>query len=266
MHVEDSEESCDEDSSIVGRVWKLSQDPLGSRLVQAALERADSEEQRCLLAHELSGHVLRTMRCPHGNHVLQKIVDTMEQPESLQFIVDAFTHRNRLVVQAAKHRYGCRIVQRLLKACPPAQVSEITQTLVEAASTLACHMYGHYVVQHLLQFGTEDQKHQLVRCIEQNAVDIGHSTVGGSVLMTALTHAATEDKAWIARAFAKDPQVLLFSAQDRCGHAGVLAMMSVLQDRGDQHIRANLAQRLDTLRESRFGRVIAKKLDEADAK
>mmetsp|Transcript_139212 Transcript_139212/g.352935 ORF Transcript_139212/g.352935 Transcript_139212/m.352935 type:complete len:373 (-) Transcript_139212:118-1236(-) len=263
MHVEDSEESCDEDSSIVGRVWKLSQDPLGSRLVQAALERADSEEQRCLLAHELCGHVHEIMRCPHGNHVVQKIINTMQRPESLQFIIDALTHQDNSIVQAAKHRYATRIIEHLLRVCPPAQVSEIVENLLKVVGTLACHSVGHYILRHLLECGTKDQQYQLVRSIEQNACRIGRSTFGGIVLETMLTHTAVEDKAWVARAFAQDPAVMLCLAKTKRGHASVLLLLDTLQGYGDHRALSNMAQHMDALKASRFGRIVAQRLETA---
>mmetsp|Transcript_44365 Transcript_44365/g.111523 ORF Transcript_44365/g.111523 Transcript_44365/m.111523 type:complete len:387 (+) Transcript_44365:64-1224(+) len=257
------EESCSEGPSVVGCVRELSRDPIGSRIVQAALEKAESEEQRCLLAHELRGHMHETMCCPHGNHVVQKIISTMQRPESLQFIIDALTQQDSSIVEVAKHKYASRIVKHLLKVCPAAQVSEVMENLLAAASTLACHMFGRFLVQHVLDSGTREQQYRLLRTIEQNALRISQTCIGRSVLEILLTHTAIEDqdKAWMARACAQDSEVLLRLALGKLGHTIVLLMLEILEPRRDQRVSVSLAQHLDTLRASEFGRIVAQRLD-----
>ena len=41
------------------------------------------------LVKELDGHVLKCVKDPNGNHVVQKCIECV-QPQSLQFIIDAF--------------------------------------------------------------------------------------------------------------------------------------------------------------------------------
>jgi len=258
-----NEELCDQGSSVVGRVWELSQDPLGSRVVQAALERASSEEQRCLLAHELCGHLHEAMKCPHGNHVVQKIISTMQQPESLQFIVDAISQQGSSLVVVAKHKYASRIIKHLLKACPASQVSEIIESLLEVMGTLACNLFGRIFVEHLLERGTQQQQYRLMRSIEQNAVRIVQTSVGRGILESLLSHKAIEDqdKAWMCRACAQDPTALLSMALGKRGHAIVLVMLDILEALRDERIHMSLAQHFDTLRASQFGRAVAQRLD-----
>jgi len=223
---------------------------------------AASEEECCAVAKELFGHELEAMRCPHGNHVLQKCINTM-QPESLQFIIDVLTQGEGVVVQVAKHRYACRVLQHLLKACPPSQVSEIAESVLEEASALACHNYGNYAVQYLMKFGSEEHKYRLARRIEQNVAGICQSVVGGTVIETAITHAAPEDKVWIARSVAQDPELLLTLAKARLGHSCALLVLETLPVREERRASAALTQHLEELKASRFGLHVAQKLERA---
>mmetsp|Transcript_124147 Transcript_124147/g.312548 ORF Transcript_124147/g.312548 Transcript_124147/m.312548 type:complete len:346 (-) Transcript_124147:65-1102(-) len=250
-------EACRYDrSSVVGRVWELSQDPIGCHFVQEALGQAASEVERCVLAEELHGHVLQASRCPHGNHVLQKCIHTMK-PESLQFIIDELLRQEGSVVRAAKHHFGCRIIQNLLKACPQPQVSRIAQTLLEAAGVLACHPHGSYVVQRMLEFGTEEQRYQLVRRIERSAADIALSAHGGAMIKAAIIHAAPEDRVWVARALAQNPQVILAMVKAKRGNGSVLLVLDNLPELDRKRLCASLAQHINELRASRVGSKVA---------
>merc|ERR1712218_69696 len=111
------------------------------------------------------------MRCPHANHVLQKCI-TLLQPDDVQFIVDELLGRDGLMVQATKHRYGCRIVQQLLKRCPSEQVERIVEVLLSDALALSCHPFGNFVMQCLLEHGTEDQRYRMICTLERTASSV----------------------------------------------------------------------------------------------
>merc|ERR1712039_1073343 len=204
---------------------------------------------------------LQAMRCPHGNHVLQKCIKTM-QPESLQFIIDEITQEKGLVVQAAKHRYACRIIQHLLAACPVSQVSRIAASLQEEVSVLACHKYGTYAAQHLMMFGSSEHQYQLVRYVEQNATSICRSHEGCRFLLTAIKYAASEDSVWIARAVAQDPEIMLILSRRKLGWKRVLPKLVLETLPVEERERAGLTQLLEDLRASRYGAKLAQRLDE----
>lgn len=163
-------------------------------------------------------------------------------------------------MQAAKHRYGSRIIQHLLKACPPPQVSRIAESLLEAASVLACHPYSSYALQCLAESGIEEQQYQLMRCVEQNSASIGQLYWGGSLIEAVITHSASEDRIWIARAVAQDPQVLLTLAKTQAGHRSALLVLEILPDPEHKRASAYLAQHLNKLEASRSGRKVAAKI------
>jgi len=259
--MEESGEASDSDcdGSLVGQVWPLSQQPRGSRQVQDALEAAPSDAAREALAEELHGYVTKAMRCPHANHVLQKCIAVM-RPESLQFIVDELSAREGLVVQAAKHRYACRVVQHTLSKCSASQTAGLVEALLRDATALASHTIGHYVLEQLFELGTEEQRYRLVRNVERNMHSIGLSTPSGGVIRTVLGSAAPEDKIWIARAVLQHPEVLLFLAVQPRGNHAVLLVLQTLQDSELSRARGLLLQHMDRLRSSKFGSVVAKHL------
>jgi len=227
--------------------------------LQEALQAAPSDQAREILAAELHGHVVRAMRCPHANHVLQKCIMVM-QPKSLQFIVDELMARNGTVAQAAKHRYACRVIQHMLTKCPASQTAELAEALIRDAKVLACHTIGHFSIKQLLEIGTQDQRYRLIRVLEQNMRSISLSAIGGCVVRAALSYADAEDKIWIARAVLQDTDAVLSLASHRHGNVAVLQLLQTLNDPEQRRLREVLMKHHDQLGSSKFGRAVVERL------
>jgi len=181
--------------------------------------------------------------------------------EALQFIVDEVTASEDLVMQAARHRYACRIVQQLLEKCSASQVSGLAEVLLQEALGLACHSFGTYVVQQLLQLGTQEQRYRIVRMIERNARALCCSTPGSGVVAAALEHAAPEDRVWIRRAVLQEPELLACMAQTRQGSAAVARMLQALGGRELTAVRSALLSNEVSLRASQHGAMVAEFLE-----
>merc|ERR1711881_49018 len=96
----------------------------GTRTVQHALEAAADVSTREMIAGELRDHVWQAIDCPCANYALQQCIYSLPAP-SVQFIIDEITAESNGVCLAAQHRFGCRILQRLLERCPPKQVQDL---------------------------------------------------------------------------------------------------------------------------------------------
>merc|ERR1719199_226882 len=111
-------------SPLQGQVWDLARYQQGSRDVQQELDDAD-DYTRVVLSRELQTHVWEASKCPHANHVLQKCIETL-RPSDSQFIIDELLQSGpRAVARAARHPYGCRVLQRLLEHCSADQMKTI---------------------------------------------------------------------------------------------------------------------------------------------
>ncbi|CAK9063748.1 unnamed protein product, partial [Durusdinium trenchii] len=182
--------------SVFGRVWEYSQDAAGCREVQLAIEMAD-EESRWRIAAELQDHVWDAACGPHANHVLQKCILVMH-PNHVQFIVDVLV-RQQLVSQAARHKYACRIVQRLIERCPAKQTRHILEALTRDAQSISCHAYGNYVIQHVLQHCV-DSVPNLCRVLEEHLPALSSDVYGAAVVSCAMSTARSHRclSAWLA--------------------------------------------------------------------
>lgn len=257
-----SEENTVQDVDVAGHVWSLSREAQGCRQVQQALERAISDEDRQSLASELAGHVWEALRCPHANFVIQKCISTL-RPQAAQFIIDeimrgnASGDRSSGASQAARHRYGCRILERLLEHCPPGQVERLVEEIINDSVSLAKHPYGNYVIQHLLEHGQPDQRRRVTKLLQVNAHSAGSDCYARAVISKALSFGQREDQVALARALLREPGLICTMARTRHGHVAAKFILQNLEVGDREEACRQLSQDAQVLRASRYGRFVA---------
>lgn len=226
-------------AAVAGQVWRLSQDPHGSREVQRVLEQAEAaiscdemgvQTSKALddIALELRGHVMEAMRCPHANFVLQKCISAAAPVSARFFLEELLQDSAEAIAQAARHRFGCRVIERFLEVCTPAQVAPLIDLLVEDALSLFTHPYGNYTVQHLLSHGQSEHRHQLAKLLQANAAEIGANFYGSAVVGQALKHVSQEDQIALARSLLHVPGLLVAMARSKHGHSAARLAMQAL--------------------------------------
>mmetsp|Transcript_92680 Transcript_92680/g.167500 ORF Transcript_92680/g.167500 Transcript_92680/m.167500 type:complete len:440 (+) Transcript_92680:113-1432(+) len=180
-------------SALQANVWALAKDPQGCRLVQLALEKADIRVGKAL-ALELLGHVREAATSPHANFVLQKVV-TQLSPSTSSFISEELLGNG---ARFARHRFGCRIICRLLEFCSAEEsthllVDEMLQVPTEALE-LCRHSFGHHVVQCILEHGLARHKELVVEVLRQDLLGNANHRSASYVVEAALSHCSIEDQ------------------------------------------------------------------------
>merc|ERR1719453_564699 len=104
-------------------VLRLSVSRSGCRVVQKALDSASqvSLDDKVRLLDGLRTRVTQCIESEHGNHVVQKAIEELP-PVCVQFVVDEYCAS---LSQLAVHRYGCRLLQRILEQGTPEQKQPI---------------------------------------------------------------------------------------------------------------------------------------------
>jgi len=125
----------------------LSLTKFGTRIVQKALEVASCSDRDSLVAI-LEPHVEELCDSPHGNHVLSKIIEVMPSA-ALSFVVEKIAGKGPVVV--AKHRFGCRVLERLIEHCDDVMIGAVVEEIVAKSRALCAHDFGNFVIQHLLE-------------------------------------------------------------------------------------------------------------------
>jgi hypothetical protein len=149
-------------SKMRGQVLNLSLQMYGCRVVQKALEHILVEQQTALVC-ELENHVMKCIKDQNGNHVIQKAIERCN-PDSIKFIYAAFLGE---VQHLSLHPYGCRVIQRCLERPEHFQAKPmILRELHDSMQTgMIADQYGNYVVQHVVQKGSPEDKLQVFKIV-----------------------------------------------------------------------------------------------------
>jgi hypothetical protein len=223
---------------VIGSIWLLSQDPQGCRRVQDVIENG-SDSHRDAIARELFGHVVEALQHPHANFVLRKCVEKLP-PQAVQFVIDELLAGGTAIAEAARHRYGCRILEALYEHCPPSQLSQVTELFLTDCANLCCHMYGNFVMQRILQHGTTEQRNEILKVICTQAATLGSNFYASTVVGTALRTCSDEDRPRIANALAV-ADVLPAIAKFKHGNDIVEVVMQHLDSERQQAANAQLS-------------------------
>jgi mRNA-binding protein PUF3 len=243
-------------TKVVGNVWMLSRDAKGCHYVQEAIEQADSDETRQALAMELKGHVSEALECPHAHHVLQKCITTL-RPHAMEFILSEL-QINREVTAVARHKFGCRVLMRLLEHCKENQMETLESFLTADAVDLCVHKYGNYVIQHLIEHGSDESRWALIAVLVRHASKLALDSTAVSVVNKTFEICCPEDCRRLALGLQSCQNLLLRLCRSRRGHQVVKAVLqhlppgsSELQDVVSQVIGAK-----ELLSASRYGRAL----------
>jgi hypothetical protein len=200
--------------SIQGKVQMLAFDKVGCRVVQKAIEEADPR-QAASLAREMGGVVRNAAVCPHANYVLQRIIEVLPASSS-SFISEELLG---MAAEISQHRAGCRVLCRLTEH---AQSDACTQTLLEevlkSVIPLARHAFGHFVIQSVLEHGTDDQRTQVARALQGQVVQESQGRSSRYVVESALEWCSLDDKAWMIDELTSPPSLMKLSSDQHGCH------------------------------------------------
>jgi mRNA-binding protein PUF3 len=246
-----------------GHVWAMAQTPAGTWAVQSALENAPDDVERSQLVQELRGHAWAAMRCRYAHYALQKCL-MVARSGTTSFIVDELLGAGPgAVVRAAKHRYACRLVQRILEHLPTRQLTDIVHELVAQSVILSKHMFGHSVVRSLLEQCPGEAHRAISLAIGREIQMTMRSGYGRAVVEDALSLGLEEDQRTLARALVASGEWLrcIGTAGNRYLPGIVRRMMHLLSVVEVQGMCDSLRRSNHCLKHCRTGRRLLRTLD-----
>eukprot|EP00930_Biecheleria_cincta_P045365 TRINITY_DN31276_c0_g1_i1.p1 TRINITY_DN31276_c0_g1~~TRINITY_DN31276_c0_g1_i1.p1 ORF type:complete len:521 (-),score=97.26 TRINITY_DN31276_c0_g1_i1:294-1856(-) len=195
-----------------GHVWQLSCDPAGCRLVQRALEEA-SQVDAAKLAAELRGHVWEATTSPHANYVLQKIV-TQLTFNAAKFVAEEMVH---IAAKVAQHRYGCRVICRLLEFFTSREVVlSVVEELLKSAQDLCSDKFGHHVLQSVMEHCQEQHRRCVVQVLKSDLPGFAKQQHSSYLVETALQYSAPADQESLLSELSQ-PDIIADLALERYG-------------------------------------------------
>jgi pumilio RNA-binding family len=261
-------ESCDRERLGVILSWlqkaalELALSASGCRVMQKAFEVAGGEE-RTALVDQLRGHAVKLVESPHGNHVLQKCIETLPT-RSVQFVVDELSAYHGGWASLARHRFGCRVAERLIEQLPEEMIDLLTTAVIADTHTLCYHPFGNYVVQHVLEYGSKKKRALVVKVlIQEDVVSLAQHKVANNVVEKVVEHCGPEEQQTLAKAILAAKGGLLAMGCSRYGAHTARRLLEVLQGQGSPLYAEALCQLQDSvakLRSSKYGRALAQRV------
>merc|ERR1719265_331705 len=236
----------------------------GTRAVQKALEMTGGEPQLAF-SQCFHGRVRQLLDSHHGNHVLQKSIVVMP-PHAIQFILHELSFTSGGWLGVVKHRFGCRVVERLLEHCQPDVTAPIVAAVVSDIDTLAKHPFANYVVQHILEY-VPAHRLQVVNALIQVGVPLlAVHKVASNIVERAFEHGDASIKGLLAEAVLSCPYAIVEMGCSRYGSFTVRRMLDhldVLPHPLDTMAIQQLAdpQVIRDLRAAKHGRHIAARVE-----
>merc|ERR1740130_2286293 len=154
--------------SMTGRFAELAFHSNGCRFAQRAMIILDHTQQ-VKLTKELEGQVYKALESAHGNHVLQKCIELLP-PGCLGFMLAELAADQccQLSSDLASHKYGCRVLERFIEHFPCDKLDQFLKPVIDKAKSLCMNSFGNFVIQHVLEHGTAEQKRSIVDMLKTN--------------------------------------------------------------------------------------------------
>jgi len=238
-------------------VLELALSANGTRVVQKALEVSGGETQ-IKLNQCLHGRARQLLDSHHGNHVLQKSIET-SPTHAVHFIFHELSFFSGGWAGVVRHRFGCRVVERLLEHC--SEPSELTEPIVAAVLSeiepLSRHPYANYVIQHILEYVPAHRQAVVCALIQVGVPHLAQHRVASNIVERAFEHGGAENQRALAEAIISTPNAMVDMGCSRYGSFTVKRMLENLQDPLYSWAMRQLAMALPILRASKHGRHIA---------
>lgn len=237
---------------------RLSRDQAGCRLVQEALALVPPKVAAAL-AGELRGHVKEAIRSPHANFVIQRIIEVLPT-EVASFIVAEV--RCVGAVEVAEDRFGCRVLCRLLEhfSAEDATAAPLVAEVVAQSRRLCQHSFGHFVLEAVLEHGSDGQRHGVVAALQADVLTLCRSRNASFVLEKALTYASLADRRALAAALSGRRLPSLVGTAAGCHVARALARLPPSAGVDAGQIRSRLLALADDLRWTKHGAALLEDL------
>jgi pumilio RNA-binding family len=237
-------------------VVDLSLSKNGTTVIQTAIKHGSSEDQE-RLGRCLRGHVLQLLESPHGNFVLQQSVLSMP-PHAVKFILNELSRFPGSWAGVAKHRFGCRIAERVLEHCSEELTAPLVKSVLNDISATSKSLFANYVVQHILEHGAALQRIQVVLALKRvGIVWLAQHRVASNIVEKVVEHGGVDEHRALAMAILEVPGSVVELANDRYGSFTIKRLVDTLIEEPlrSQLIRDVLAAET-RLRTSKHGRQV----------
>lgn len=236
-----------------GNVAEMALDTRGCRVVQRALELVEVAKQDVLM-NEMRGHVGQALESPHANHVMQRAIELM-RPSAMRFVLTELRQWGPPAA-LARHRYGCRVLERIMEHFPLSWLDDFIQDMLADTKELSRHMYGNFVMQHLLEHGEPPHRTRIISLLCNDLPGVALDQHGCSVLDKALSYGVLEEQRQLATLVLRTHGLLAEMAKQRGGFAATQRLFKVVDGDLLEDAKTQLTQQARSILNTKHGKAL----------
>lgn len=155
----------------------------------------------------------------------------------------------------AKHKFGCRVFERLLEHCEEEHKEQLAAPLLESIVDLSKEPFANYCIQHILEHSNAEQRAKVMSSVTAQAASLATDYYAGAVVAKALHHGSTRQRLELVETLlAQGAWLLERMAVHRFSNEAVIEMLE-LSDVAER-VRATLRPKLWQLQGSRYGKEV----------
>ena len=182
--------------SMRGHVFELSTQAYACRVVQKALGCILVEQQASLM-QEVDGKVMDCIKCENGNHVIQVAIEQVPL-KHIPFVVKAIQHEIRYL---SMHKYGCRIIQRLLEFAKDDAKFWLVPELHRCAGILIGDQFGNYVLANIIEKGDAMDRDRVIEVVRRSLVQYSKEKFASHVVEKCIRFGTDQHRRHFIEAF-----------------------------------------------------------------
>jgi mRNA-binding protein PUF3 len=185
-------------------------------------------EQQEILVRELAPNALQTIQDPNGNHVIQKVLESVD-PSLTGFLYEAVSGH---VVKLSNQTFGCRVIQRMLEFGNAEQKEGVLKEIMPAANSIMTDIFGNYVAQHVIKHANDHYRAEMIRIVLRgNVFALSRHKNASNIVEECIINGTAADRTAILKQLtdpAHDPNPLLTLMKDQYANYVLQKMLEEL--------------------------------------
>ena len=172
-----------------GKFLDLTLHMYGCRVVQKLISIIPNDEIS-VIADELSQNYSKCIEDQNGNHVIQKLIEKLNDEERTKLINVIWPQK---VNYFCTQQYGCRVIQTIFDFCSEENSQKLLEEINKNVINLCQDQYGNYVIQHLLQTRHGERCKEIYEALKGRILEMSIHKFASNVIERCL-HFGTKDQ------------------------------------------------------------------------
>lgn len=166
-------------------VSELVVDNCGCRVIQKLFGKMPIDQLRPI-ATEILQYAKDLAKNQYGNYVVQNILEA-KQPEYVSALIKSFIG---YFYEFSMHKFASNVIEKCIRGSTPEQQQVIFADIIgpsgnyniERIKNLVCDQFGNYVIQRIIEFGTDSQKSIIYDVVSEFYYDYVHRNYSKPVI------------------------------------------------------------------------------------